>query len=81
MEDSMTAAFDAIMATDDTVEVKAAGITHGGALRAVMGELKVGGMGIGQIIALIPVIVDMIQTYGPVVMEIVKKVREMFDKK
>lgn len=77
----MEEAFDVIMASEDTVEVKAAGITHGGALRGIMGELKAGGMGIGQIIALIPVIVDMIQTYGPVVMEIVQKIREMFSKK
>ncbi len=77
----MDDAFDAILATDDTVELKAAGVTHGGALRGVMSELKAGGMSVFSIIALIPTIVDMIQEYGPVVAEIVKKVRELFAKK
>ena len=74
----MDDAFDAILATDDTVEIKAAGVTHGGALRGVMSELKAGGMGVIEIIKLIPFIVDLIQEYGPVVAEIVKKIREKF---
>jgi hypothetical protein len=78
----MQEAFDAIMATDDTQEVKAAAVvlTSGGALRAVMGELKAGGMSIGDILKLVPQIVDLIVQYGPVVAEIVKKVKELFGK-
>jgi hypothetical protein len=74
----MDEALDAILATDDTAELKAAGVTHSGALRGVMGQLKAGGMSVVEIIKLIPLIVDLIQEYGPVVAEIVKKVREKF---
>ena len=81
MEDSMTAAFDAIMAAEDTVEVKALGVTHGGVLRGVMSELKVSGMPIMDIIRLIPTIVNMIVTVGPQVAEIVKKIRELWENK
>lgn len=61
-------------------ELKAgtAGVTHGSALRGVMGQLKAGGMSVVEIIKLIPLIVDLIQEYGPVVAEIVKKIREKF---
>ena len=80
-ENEMDEAFDAIMASDDTVEVKAAGLTHGGALRAVMGELKAGGMPIFEIIRMIPAIVNLLIEVGPQIADIVKKIRELFEKK
>jgi hypothetical protein len=77
----MEEAFDAILASEDTVEVKAAGLTHGGALRGVMSELKAGGMSIIDIIKFIPVIVDLLVKVGPQIAEVVRLVRELFEKK
>lgn len=57
------------------------GLTSGGTLRGVLGGLSAGG-GFSplQLLTLIPWIVDMIAEYGPVVADIMKKVREKFGK-
>lgn len=60
------------------LKVGAAGVTHGGTLRAVMTQLRASGMSVVDIIKLIPDIVDLIQELNQVVSEIVKKVREKF---
>lgn len=50
-------------------------------LRRVMGELKAGGGFTAiQLIMLIPQIIDLIETFGPQVAEIVRQIREMFGK-
>ncbi len=74
-------AYDSIVGTEAAFGAAGMSLTHGSALRGVMSQLKAGGMSVVDIIKLIPVIVDLIQEYGPVVAEIVAKVREMFAKK
>lgn len=72
--------FNSIVFNKATFGTAVVSPTHGSALRGVMSELKAGGMGVIEIIALIPAIVDLIQEYGPKIAEIVAKVREMFKK-
>lgn len=59
----------------------AAEASHGKALRGVMSQLRAGGMSVVEILRLIPLIVDLIQQYGPMVAEVVQKVKDLFDKK
>jgi hypothetical protein len=74
-------AFDAVMTGVPDDDTKVQGILrHGGILRSVMGELKTVGFSPIEILSLITFIVDLIQEYGPVVADIVKKIREKFGK-
>ena len=74
-------AFDSIVGTEAAFGAAGHELTHGSALRGVMSQLRAGGMSVVEIIKLIPVIVDLIQQYGPVIAEIVAKIRETFAKK
>jgi hypothetical protein len=47
-----------------------------GTMRQVVRELRAGGMSVTEIIALVVAIFDLIQKIGPIVDEIVKRIRE-----
>lgn len=47
-----------------------------GVMRQVVRELRTGGMSVGEILALLTAIFDLIQKIGPVIDEIVKRIRE-----